>query len=705
MLSSVNESTMKNNNPFKNIGAQLASNFSTAAMVLFKNHFNDDLVHQWKLVVPDKKQLQTQKSLFIEPLLRLLINYCETNDNRLLAIYLDERLRYAPHRLPMQQRQEFHNQLVQDDFRALSSAGILQDESRDLWNELHQPLTSTGTGTDLVMLAVGDCLFNELRVFAPHEARKVGVNLDMRCIYFNAKSSGGIDDQAIIQYVKKNPVDLITFSFFSFDALAGYNHLISSANKLSDSDIIGQCQALISLVNEFIDNIRNQITQTIVIHNVSGLPLRRWRKRFHFLAPLSRKQQLVIDTLNASLAELASAKRHVLLMDEAGLAETKGLRNCTREIVSQKKYGGLFHTSHFGYFLTEPYNDLFSAYTALSRCKVLLVDFDNTLWKGVMADGDVTHFKGRQQLLKRLKDAGILLVAVSKNTSENIRWQEMILQQEDFALQKISWQTKVESIFQAADELNLGKDSFVFIDDNRHERIQIENELPDVRTLDAEDESTWSALEMMLAFPNTTQTEEARKRTEMYRQQAQRKRALDTSVDFASMMSKLDLWYRYYPATEKQMGRAHELVNRTNQFNTTTKRYSEEQMQAILESENHDIMLAEMGDKYGSLGIVSVIIIHYQNGSTVIDSFIMSCRAMGFGLENQLLYCVEQTALGKGASKIVGHYIATDRNQPCATLYSSNGYTADEDDSIWTKTFPSANQCKPLEWFTEKAGQ
>jgi len=309
----------------------------------------------------------------------------------------------------------------------------------------------------------------------------------------------------------------------------------------------------------------------------------------------------------------------------------------------------------------------------MRKAKVLLVDCDNTLWRGVMAEGDVEHFHDRQQLLRRLREGGMLLVALSKNEASNIRWQEMTLQPSDFVLHKFNWDLKVRSAEQAARELDLGLDSFVFIDDNPVELELMRTQLPKVRALDANDPFTWRACERLLAFPNTRDTAEARARTELYRQQASRREAMARGFDYESMMRGLDLEVEFGRATSSDLTRLSELVQRTNQFNTTTIRYRREQLAALLGSDEHRVYVASMRDKFGDVGLVVSVIVRDTPEERVIDSFVMSCRAMGFELE-RLVMSLVLDAEG-GTKPIVGRFVPSDRNAPAMHLYSSNGFS------------------------------
>ncbi len=137
-----------------------------------------------------------------------------------------------------------------------------------------------------------------------------------------------------------------------------------------------------------------------------------------------------------------------------------------------------------------------------------------------MAEGEVKHNFYAQALLKKLKEAGILLVALSRNTPESVRWPEMRLNRDDFVLEKISWRPKADGAAEAIAELDLAANAFVLLDDNPVERALVTEQIPGVRALDPALPETWRALERWLDFPSTKFTEEARRRTELYREAA-----------------------------------------------------------------------------------------------------------------------------------------------------------------------------------------
>ena len=660
---------------------------------MYQRHFAPEWLAHWNVDVSNRSQ-QYFVEKFLRPLLRLLSTSLKTDNDALLCVYLDERLRFAPHREEWSRRVEFHRDLVSRDLQIVAelcaTRSIDIGNLHSLWHEIHIPLLlQTTTKRPVTLLGVGDCLLNEIRVFLPSRARRQGVALDMRCAYFSASVTGGLDVEEIRDIISKSKIDLVAFSFFSYEGMPKYVHLIEHCHQLTFEEINQGIAELMHVVQTFLLDLRRHTQAPFLIHTASGLPLRRWRKYLPFLPPLSERQRHVIRVLNSHLTALSSATENCLLVDEEAVARKNGgLRICNRQIASQRQFQGLFHTSRFGDFLSRLYLDYAAAFARFQKAKVLCIDFDNTLWRGVMADEEVHHWTERQELLLQLRHAGMLLVALSKNSEENIRWGEMALKPTDFVIQKINWNTKVQSIREAAQTLNLGTDSFVVIDDSEQERALILHEIPEVTCLDSTDESTWLQLQWLMAFPNTQQTEEAKNRTKMYQDQAQRQKAMSATVDYPEMMSSLKLWYRIGPAKSAQLNRITELIARTNQFNTTTIRYSREELIEITRTPGTNLFTVELGDKFGSLGLTAVILLREQRIGTaqtvVVDSFVMSCRAMGFSLEDQLINEIKEFSRSRGAVRIVGRYVPTDRNSPCAQLFTRNAFaTISDTEFVW----------------------
>jgi FkbH-like protein len=158
----------------------------------------------------------------------------------------------------------------------------------------------------------------------------------------------------------------------------------------------------------------------------------------------------------------------------------------------------------------------------------------------------------------------------------------------------------------------------------------------------------------------------------MYREQALRREALSAEFDYPQMMAALQLKVRFSRAMPGDMERITELVQRTNQFNTTTIRYTKQQLTAMRENPSHRIYVAELSDKFGSLGLVAVAVVARSGADATIESFVMSCRAMGFQLEHLIIALLLEAEAD--AHRFIGRFVATDRNTPAMNLFSSCGF-------------------------------
>ncbi|MGB8523765.1 MAG: HAD-IIIC family phosphatase [Candidatus Acidiferrales bacterium] len=641
----------------------------------YETQFNPERLRRFPVSGTDNLHREAAVVEFLTPLFALLAAYFETSESRFRDVYLNERLRYAPHREDPAVRLAFFSEVIPPDEAAILnivSAEIRESLQQSL-RDMHASLLAHGSSEPVNLLALGDCLMTELRAFLPAQCRVQGIDLEMRELYFSAVNRMGISTEDVTRFLKANRMDLIGLSFLTYEGLPLYSALLREAGTLTGSQINERVTVLVKSIREFIMALRDFTDAPFLLHNASGLPLTRWRKHMGFLPPLSRRRRRVLEVLNRSIRELADHTANTILIDEWAIASERGHREMARAVIPARiaKHAH-FHTAHFGRYLAEMYADIVRSFRGLRKAKVLLVDFDGTLWDGVMAEGGVNHHHDRQKLLRQLKEGGMLLVAVSKNNPSNVRWNEMTLQQSDFALMKITWNPKVQSIREAADVLDLGVDSFAFIDDNPAECDLVRTQVPGVQVLDARDAYTWRSMERLLAFPNTRETEEARARTEQYRTQAARREALVYAIDYPAMMASLEMKVRFGTASRRRLDRVGELIQRTNQFNTTTIRYSKAELQALLQSSRHAIYFGDVSDKFGNLGIVAVVIIERRNDEVVFDSFVMSCRAMGFGLEQLMLRMVMDSE--RSATRYVGRFIATDRNSPASTLYTDAGF-------------------------------
>ncbi len=324
--------------------------------------------------------------------------------------------------------------------------------------------------------------------------------------------------------------------------------------------------------------------------------------------------------------------------------------------------------------------------------KVLILDLDNTLWGGLAGENDITPiilseektglaYKNFQRMIFWMKEQGVILCIVSKNNESDAldiirNHPHMVLRENDFSAQRINWKPKHENIMEIAGELNLGLDSFVFVDDNPAERKLVQEFLPSVTVpeFDPKAENLTSAMESIYHeyFEKPVVTVEDKNKTEQYHANQMRRELKDKAVDFDSYLESLDIsLIRVDP--KKNEARFVQLMNKTNQFNLTTKRFSEDEAAGILNDVSKEVFMYRVTDCFGDNGIVSVSIVDYAEKPTVIE-FVMSCRVMGRQIENAVIEEMEKAAKRKGYEVLDGLYKATDKNKPVASLYSSLGY-------------------------------
>ncbi|MFZ1623958.1 MAG: HAD-IIIC family phosphatase [Gammaproteobacteria bacterium] len=626
------------------------------------------------------KQAAVTRDFFL-PLLGLLVQYARTGEQLFRDQYLFEWRRYAPHREGQESLQAYFATLVPAHERALLNqvSSDLRQRFADWLTELHRPLRTLPTGerTNLRMLMVGDCVMAGIQVFLIDQMAGQGIDLDVRYYYLSALMGADIDQDGISAAIRTSKVDVIATSYLTYKGIPLYRSLMEDAGKHTAAEKSALVEAISQYVASHVSQIRELSDVPLLLHNASGLPLSRWRSRLPGLSPLTRAQQDALHLVNTEISRIVRATDNCFLIDENALTEARGLRSASRVLFPQRMFRhAQFHLIDFERLASIEYGAIVSDIARLRKTKLILVDFDNTLWNGVMADGPVEHHRDRQLLLKKLSELGILLAAVSKNDEKNIRWDEMLLTADDFVSLKINWNLKAQSAREIAADLNLGIDSFLLLDDNPAERELLRQQVPEITTLDATKPSAWVALGRLLLMPNTRETEEARQRKQLYRQQASRQQTVRSGPDYPALMRTLELKATIGSASKTDLDRVAELVQRTNQFNTTTIRYAKHELEDLLRRDDARVIVGDLSDKFGALGLVCVAVLRLTEGEFLIESFVMSCRAMGFGMEQAMLAYIVRVCAGQ---PLVGRFVPSGRNEPSASVFANAGFAPVEE--------------------------
>ncbi len=329
--------------------------------------------------------------------------------------------------------------------------------------------------------------------------------------------------------------------------------------------------------------------------------------------------------------------------------------------------------------------------------KCLVLDLDGTLWGGVCGeegpdgvkcgpgDPESEAFLEFQHRLKALQNRGVLLAVCSKNNPSDVvevfeSRPEMPLRLTDFAALEIGWEPKHEGLRKIAAALNIGTDSLVFMDDNPAEVSLVQQMMPEVKSvlLPPDPAELAGLLERMNDFERPRILEEDRRKTDQYRENRQRQElqmaemaAGDLSGYLASLRTEVEIRL----ARQEDLPRVHQLFTKTNQFNLTTERYSQAEVERFATSPACELWVARARDRFGDLGTIGVVLLKKIGRMATIDSFLLSCRAMGRGIESAIMNHIKHRLIeDRSGLELRGRYLPTPKNKPVETFYEQQGF-------------------------------
>ncbi len=346
------------------------------------------------------------------------------------------------------------------------------------------------------------------------------------------------------------------------------------------------------------------------------------------------------------------------------------------------------------------YGELLSRVIAAQRGqskKCLVLDLDNTLWGGVIGDDGMdgivlgegsalgeAHL-ALQRYAKMLKTRGIILAVCSKNEAAVAEavfrdHPEMVLKRSDIAAFVANWEDKAQNLRAIAQQLNIGLDSLVFVDDNPVERARIRESLPMVAVpeLPSDPAHYVSCIAEAGYFESVSFTNEDRDRSDQYAANAERESLRAGSQGIETFLSGLDMRLEFGPVTPVDLARTTQLINKTNQFNMTTRRYSAEEVARLTNSPENLVLHFRLVDRFGDNGLVSVVVMRQipENRDCLeIDTWVMSCRVFGRQLELEVMNIAVEFARARGACLLRGDYIPTEKNGVVRDLYGTLGFS------------------------------
>ncbi|HQS68469.1 MAG: hypothetical protein B7Y36_17780 [Novosphingobium sp. 28-62-57] len=433
-------------------------------------------------------------------------------------------------------------------------------------------------------------------------------------------------------------------------------------------------QSALDYVASLRDGVRANIGAGVVLHTLAT-PAESLFGSYDARVPGSVRW--LIARFNQRLAQEIAGDAD-LLLDMAALAETVGLARWHDPL--------RWHDAKMPCALdaiplyADHLSRLLAAARGLSR-KCLVLDLDNTLWGGIIGDDGVDGIKlgqgsargeahlAVQSLALDLRRRGIILAVCSKNEEAAAlipfrEHDEMVLKEDHISVFVANWTDKATNLKAIAQALNIGTDALVFLDDNPAERERVRQELPEVAVPEVGDEPSDYVRLLSLAgyFEAVAFNDEDRKRADMYQANAQRASALQKVGNLDEYLASLDMECTIAPFDDLGRARIAQLINKSNQFNLTTRRYTEADVAAIQADPAKFTMQVRLVDRFGDNGMISVVIFDRGEQAWHCDTWLMSCRVLGRRVEEAVLAHVAQAAKSAGAARLTGEYIPTPKN-------------------------------------------
>ena len=491
-----------------------------------------------------------------------------------------------------------------------------------------------------------------------------------------------------------NP-DVIALAFrsreFASDLYAGFIKLVEK-NEVEES-----IESVFTQTGDLVRTIRKRSEAAIILHTFDPPP---YPELGLVDGQLEIGQTAAFHRLNSRLAQLAGQERGVYLLDYAQLTARTGWEQWhDRRMWSLAR---MPLSAQALSILAEEYVSFLRPMCGLNR-KCLVLDLDNTMWGGIIGEDGIdgiqighdfpgNTYRDFQRTILRLHDRGVILAVNSKNNENDAldvfdNHPEMLLRKDHFAAKRINWLDKATNMRELAQELNIGLDQMVFLDDNPVERELVRSQLPQVLVPELPDDPVEyvSALEGLRDFDTLAWSAEDRDRTAMYRAESSRRKLKEQVTSLDEFYASLDMEVFIGRADPISIPRIAQLTQRTNQFNLTTRRYSESDIACFSADSDAFVYHIRLVDRFGDSGIVGVAIIRIDGNCWNIDTLLMSCRVLGRTVEDAFLAYIAGEAVDSGAAVLRGSFIPTRKNGQVAGFYPDRGFTLENENGDATQ--------------------
>ncbi len=440
-----------------------------------------------------------------------------------------------------------------------------------------------------------------------------------------------------------------------------------------------------------------QRTNCLIVQNNADIPAIDVFGHFEANTPWS--QRALLRRYNLALADAASPGISIFDLDQVSSCWGK-------DRWTEHRYW--YHSKHAFAFnavgmVAFQFARLAAAAKGLSK-KCLVLDLDNTLWGGVIGDdgmegiklgngADGEAFADFQSYIKALKNRGVILAVCSKNEEANARepfasHPAMRLCLDDIAVFRANWENKADNIRVIAETLNIGLDSLVFVDDNPAERTLVRDFLPlvTVPELPADPTLYMETLHHQRLFETLAFSDEDAARGEMYRANAQRQEMRQAFADLGGFQRGLEMVAALGDIDTFHLPRSAQLIGKSNQFHLTGTRHGEAEISAFLAGPDWRGRWFSLKDRFGDNGLISVVLLRRQGDEAIVDTWVMSCRVLGRGMEEFIVNELVEVARAMGCTRLVGRYVPSRKNKLVSELYGRMGFArvaGQDGETLW----------------------
>jgi FkbH-like protein len=569
-----------------------------------------------------------------------------------------------------------------------SLAAVLRSAARlpDKWtasdaHSIHSALQQHGDAADLRVAFAGNFTLEPLPVYAATECARNGLAIHTFSAGFDQYFVDVLSDAGELARFEPHVAVLM----LSLRRLAP--RVYHEFGALSDTDLEHEREAVCEHVAQWIAAYSKRTSGRAII---AGFPTPAARHLGIADSTMVVSELDFFQQLNTDLRRLAMQSNAAVFLDVERVVARVGLERAydPRLYYLAKMVFSDIANRALADALTR------TLYAVAGRTKkCLIVDLDDTLWGGIVGEdgprgirigqGDATSeaYLDVQHAIRALKTRGVILGICSKNNEADVleafnENSSMPLSLADFAARRINWQPKPDNLRELAAELNIGLDSMVFLDDNERECVAVREMLPEVEVihLDGDPASFADRLQRLVAFERITLTQEDRVKTDQYHQVAGRRKLQAQAGSLEQFLADLETRATLRVPGPAELPRVQQLFTKTNQFNLTTIRYNLADIQRFVTEPTYSLGILEACDRFGELGIIGLFLLQETGEDMRIDSLILSCRAIGRGLETVMLNAVKERARARKLNRILAEYRPTTRNQQVENLYGQQGF-------------------------------